>query len=257
MTLPNIKDKIRKALQKSDLKTGLNHFLAAVKSNTELSNSIILQQSRLNSLKKDQRINIISFDNARRTENQIMYAVLSMVDDLEQADLKTDVLQGDGDWNLPSEEPKKDGPLKLFISYSHKDESFKDELKDELIVLERTGKIDIWDDRKLIVGSDFDKEILHQLEVADVVCLLVSRNFIRSEYIWSKEMKKAIQRHEEGTAKIAPIIISRVPNFNILPFANITALPTDAKPITTWEDPNAAWENVGYGITALINALKS
>ncbi len=88
MTLLEIKSKIEDAVQKADLKAGLAHFLAAVKTDSRLHNDIILQQSRLNSLKRDQRIGIISFDNAKRTENQIKYAVLSMMEDLEQEDIR-------------------------------------------------------------------------------------------------------------------------------------------------------------------------
>lgn len=139
-------------------------------------------------------------------------------------------------------------PLKLFFSYSHEDESFKNKLNKHLKMLQRLNVISAWQDRDISAGSEWEAEILGNLEQADIILLLVSDNFLASDYCWDKEMERALQRHEEGTARVIPIILKPVDGWYQAPFGKLQALPKDAKPITLWSNEDEAYTNIATGI---------
>jgi hypothetical protein len=117
-------------------------------------------------------------------------------------------------------------------SYSHKDESFKGELHTYLAPLRREGRIEVWQDREILPGSEFDKDIANALDKSDIIILLVSANFIESEYCWSTEMRRAVQRHDEGTTRVVPVIIKPTADWKKAPFGKLSALPRDGLPVT-------------------------
>jgi len=139
-------------------------------------------------------------------------------------------------------------PLKLFFSYSHEDETFKNKLNKHLKMLQRLNVISAWQDRDISAGSEWEEEILGNLEQADIILLLVSDNFLASDYCWDKEMERALQRHEEGTARVIPIILKPVDGWYQAPFGKLQALPKDAKPISNWSNEDEAYTNIAAGI---------
>jgi hypothetical protein len=70
----------------------------------------------------------------------------------------------------------------IFFSYSHADAEFRDQLEKHLAILKRQGRIDVWHDRKIVAGDKLDDRISEHLEKADIVLLLVSSDFLASEY---------------------------------------------------------------------------
>ncbi|MBK6995558.1 MAG: toll/interleukin-1 receptor domain-containing protein [Lewinellaceae bacterium] len=83
-----------------------------------------------------------------------------------------------------------ENPLKVFISYSHKDEAFKSRFDTALKPLKRLELIDVWQDRLLLAGEKFEQSIFSEISKADIVCLLISPNFIESEYCFPKKWKQ-------------------------------------------------------------------
>jgi hypothetical protein len=148
-------------------------------------------------------------------------------------------------------------PIRLFISYSHKDEDFKKDFEDELIVLKRTDQVDIWQDRELLAGADFEKDIFKNINSSQIICLLVSKNFAKSDYCWSKELALALERHKNGEIFIVPIIISQLINWYELPFGHLKAIPKDGKPIDKWENKDEAWEDVVKELTRLVDFINN
>jgi hypothetical protein len=144
-------------------------------------------------------------------------------------------------------------PLRLFISYSHRDESYRDELVRHLSSLEREGIIEIWHDRRFYPGTAVDDEIRNQLDSAHVVLILVTADFIASDYCYSKEMHRALERHEWGYCVVVPIVIRPV-DWRHAPFAKLLALPRDGKPVTTWEHQDQAFVDVVAGIRRLVES---
>ncbi|WP_426492208.1 COR domain-containing protein [Hymenobacter sp. 102] len=142
----------------------------------------------------------------------------------------------------------------VFISYSHKDENLKDKLKAHLSTLKRKNIIDIWDDRNIIPGKDFDKEISHYLTTSDIILLLISSDFINSDYCYSTEMNNAVIRHESGEAVVIPIIL-RSCDWTDTPFRKLQGLPKDGHPVTSWSNEDEAFTNVAQGIKKAIESF--
>ena len=137
--------------------------------------------------------------------------------------------------------------VRLFISYAHKDESFRAELDAHLKLLQRIGLVQKWDDRLLKAGEEWKAGIDENLERADMVLLLVSADFINSDFCWKKEMDRALERHEAGEAQVIPVII-RDANWTKAKFATLQALPREGKAVALWPDRDSAWRNVAEGI---------
>lgn len=145
-------------------------------------------------------------------------------------------------------------PLALFYSYSHKDEPWRDELATHLAMLEKKGVIRSWHDRKIVAGDNWKGKIDENLEKADIVLLLVSSNFLASDYCYDIEMKRALERHDKGEACTVPVIISAC-DWELADFARIQALPKDAKPVESWAIRNEAWNDIAKGIRKVATEL--
>jgi len=142
----------------------------------------------------------------------------------------------------------------LFISYSHEDESLRNQLETHLSGLQRQGLISSWHDRRITVGTDVDKSIDEHLDAADVILLLVSPDFIASDYCYEREMKRALQRHSEAKAQVIPVIV-RPCDWHDLPFGKLLATPTDGRAITKWPNIDEAFLDVVMSIKAALKEL--
>lgn len=120
---------------------------------------------------------------------------------------------------------------KVFFSYSHRDEALRDELEKHLSILRRQGFIDTWHDRRIVAGEALDRAISQNLEAADVILLLVSSDFLASDYCYDVEMRHAMARHEAGDARVIPVIL-RPCDWHDAPFGKLLATPPDGKPVT-------------------------
>ncbi|QDV53066.1 toll/interleukin-1 receptor domain-containing protein [Gimesia fumaroli] len=143
----------------------------------------------------------------------------------------------------------------LFFSYSHQDESLRDELEKHLSLLKRSGTISSWHDRRISAGSEWAGQIDESLESADVILLLVSADFVASDYCYDIEMNRALERHSEGTARVIPVVLRPV-DWHSAPFAKLQALPRDAKPITEWPNRDSAFQDVARGIREIFESQK-
>jgi serine/threonine protein kinase len=147
--------------------------------------------------------------------------------------------------------------IKVFISYSHHDRSYRTKLDDYLKNLERNYPTASWHDGEISPGIDFAKEIEKNLREAHLILLLVSQNFIASDYCHDKEMKEAMARHEAQEARVIPIILQPAQwKGDDTPFGKLQALPRDGKPITKWSNKADAYLNIADGIKqAIIDML--
>ena len=147
------------------------------------------------------------------------------------------------------------GPIRLFYSYSHKDEALRDELEEALALLKRQGLISSWHDRKIGAGEEWKGAIDQNLEEAQVILLLVSSSFLASDYCWDVETKRAIERHDRGEAKVIPVIL-RPCDWHGAPFGKLQALPKDGKAVTSWANKDEAWTDVAKGIRRAIETMR-
>ena len=145
-------------------------------------------------------------------------------------------------------------PVPIFYSYAHADEDLKDKLEKHLSGLRQQGFISEWHDRQIVAGTDWAKAIDKHLNTASIILLLISPDFISSNYSYSIEMQRALERQRTGDAIVIPIILRPV-DWQEAPFAHLQSLPRDAKPITTWQNQDEAFLNVATGIRHTIEKL--
>lgn len=144
---------------------------------------------------------------------------------------------------------------KLFFSYCHADEALRDRLEVHLSLMKNQGLIETWHDRGITAGSNVDETIDENLESADVILLLISADFIASRYCFAIEMKRALQRHDEGTARVIPVILEPC-DWHTAPFGKLLAVPKDGKAVTTWPNQAEAWMDVTRQIRKAIEELE-
>ena len=156
------------------------------------------------------------------------------------------------------EEQVSENIIKIFYSYSRKDLEMRNTLEDHLAALREANKISTWHDLQLEAGTAWEPAILNKLDTADIILLLVSRNFIASKYCYGTELKRAIARHNDGTARVIPIILSPCDwNHPDVPFSKLNVLPTHANPIKSWTDPDDAFTIVARSIRETVDQLRA
>ena len=144
--------------------------------------------------------------------------------------------------------------MKLFYSYSHKDEKFREELEKHLSVLKEKGHIEEWHDRKISAGQDFQKEIDQNLKDADIIALLISSNFLSSRAC-KKEMRDALNLRKRKSATVVPIIV-RSCDWKSSDIGRLQVLPKDGKSVSDWSDWDAAFLNVVEGIKVIAKEME-
>jgi internalin A len=144
--------------------------------------------------------------------------------------------------------------LSLFISYSHEDERFRDELRGALTAYERMGQLTIWDDTKIVPGQKWEPELLGKLEQAEIIVLLLSNDFISSDYCYLKEMAIARERDKAGVCAIVPIVV-RACQYTKLELGDIQAILPGGKPIKQHKDRDAAWLEVTKQLDRVIPSV--
>src|SRR5438105_130932 len=146
-------------------------------------------------------------------------------------------------------------PLEVFCCYARKDQSLLNELKIHLSPLQRRGLITIWSDVDIDAGAVWEEEIHKHLNTAQMILLLISPDFMASEYCYSKEMQRAMQRHEQQEAHVIPILL-RPTYWKGTPFAKLQMLPTNAKAVTSWHSEDEALYDVVEQISTVVKALR-
>lgn len=145
--------------------------------------------------------------------------------------------------------------VRVFISYAHKDEQFKDSLVEHMSGLVRADIVSEWNDRKIVPGQDWSEEISENLASSEIILFLISSSFMNSEYCMGVEVKKALSMHMEGSAQLIPIVVRAV-DWSDSELSKIQSLPKDVVPITSWNNEDEAWVNVIGGIKKYIQEFK-
>ena len=143
----------------------------------------------------------------------------------------------------------------IFFSYAHKDERLRNELAKQLSYLKREGLIDEWHDRLISPGKEWVNEINLHLNTAHIILLLVSADYVASDYCYSYEMRRALERQETGEARVIPVILRPV-EWKDMPFSKLQALPKNGKPVTTWANIDQALLDVAQGIRRAVKELR-
>jgi formylglycine-generating enzyme required for sulfatase activity len=132
-------------------------------------------------------------------------------------------------------------PLKTFIIYARKDESFKDDLLLHLRgTLVATKHLQVWEDGDILPGEDWEKKIEEQLEAADLFLVLLSIHSLTSTFIQKKELLRALERKQ----RIVPILVRSCLWQTNPVFRGLQGLPKNMKPVASFTDPDDAWTEV-------------
>ncbi len=147
--------------------------------------------------------------------------------------------------------------LKVFISYAHEDEKYKDKLYTQLAVVRRLGLIETWDDRQIDAGANWRAAIEEALETCDVALFLVSDDFIASDFINSVELTRLLKRREEEGTLLVPIIVRPCAWQHLEHISNLQVLPKDGRPIITFPvdtgERDEAWTDITERLTQWAN----
>ena len=143
-------------------------------------------------------------------------------------------------------------PVTIFFCYAHEDEHLLNKLKAQLRPLQRRNVIDVWYDRNISAGTEWEHDIDQHLNSAQIILLLVSPDFMNSDYCYGIEMQRALERHERKEAVVIPIILRHV--YWQEEFGKLQVLPTDAKPVIDrhWHSIDEAFLDIVDGIRKVI-----
>jgi len=144
--------------------------------------------------------------------------------------------------------------VKVFFSYSHNDETERNELEKHLAILKRQGLIETWYDRRILAGKDLNKEIDQNLLESNLFLLLVSPDFLASDYCCSNEMQKALEMRSQGIAWVIPIILEHC-DWKNTPLKDLRACPQDGKPVSDYPNPNKAFNEIVQEIRKVIDEI--
>ena len=142
-------------------------------------------------------------------------------------------------------------PITVFISYSREDQNLRDQLETHLSLLHRQGLISSWHDRKVGAGEDWAGQIDTYLNTAHIILLLISSDFMASNYCYNTEMMRALARHEAAEARVIPVIL-RPADWKSVQLGKLQALPRNAKAVTTWKNQDEAFLDITMGIRDIV-----
>jgi tetratricopeptide (TPR) repeat protein len=150
--------------------------------------------------------------------------------------------------------PEKE--LNVFYCYAREDQSLSQKLEQHLSNLKRLYHLNTWFDRQILPGDNWAEVIEKNLNSADLILLLISPDFMASDYCYSQEMKRALTRHAQGEVRVIPILLRPV-HWKNAPFSFIQMLPKDALPVTLWLNLDEAFYDIVLGIEKVIKNLLS
>lgn len=142
-------------------------------------------------------------------------------------------------------------PIQLFFSYAHEDQALRDELEKHLASLKNQRLIVGWHDRDINAGKEWQHEIDMKLQSSQIILLLVSPDFMNSDYCYGTEMMRAMARHEANEAIVIPIILRPV-DWEDAPFSKLQALPTEGKPVTSWLNRDEAFLGIAKNLRKVV-----
>ena len=154
--------------------------------------------------------------------------------------------------------PPPPGSIEVFFSYAHEDEPLREKLVKALAVLKRQGVIRDWHDRQITAGTELNGAIDEHLNSAGVILLLVSPDFIASDYCYDTEMTRALERHDRGEARVIPVILRPTEGWQgaATPFGKLLAVPTDGKAVTLWPNQDEAFADIARQIRRAVKELR-
>jgi TIR domain len=143
--------------------------------------------------------------------------------------------------------------LQLFISYSHVDSELVDRLRTHLTILERQNAVKVYDNKVLSAGQEWELALRVKLQQSDIVLCLISADYLASDFVF-QEISFAMELNVSRGARIIPVIL-RPCDWTSSPLARFQALPTNARPVTQWQDQDEAFQDIVRELRKVIQRL--
>lgn len=144
--------------------------------------------------------------------------------------------------------------IEIFFSYAKKDSQLRDKLADHLSNLKRRQVITAWHDNEISAGTERVTAIEEHLNSADIILLLISADFMASEELWERDVKRAMARHDQKEARVIPVLLRNC-DWQGAPFSHLQPLPRDGRAIKTWSDEDTAFTEVVQDIRKAIEQM--
>ncbi|HJQ68952.1 MAG TPA: TIR domain-containing protein [Blastocatellia bacterium] len=154
--------------------------------------------------------------------------------------------------------------IRLYYSYDSEDDRLQAELQKHLAVLKRSQQIMEWGCRDIKAGQEWRRQSNDNLDNAQIILLLLSPDYLASDYLFEYEMTRAIEKHRAREARVIPVIlracdwqnarVGKPPND--ISLGDLEALPKEAKPVTKWTNRDEAFCDIAGGIREVITELK-
>src|SRR5258706_5594666 len=147
-------------------------------------------------------------------------------------------------------------PVEVFYSFAEADAPLLEQLEHHLSVLRYEGSISTWHKRQIVAGSDWQVELDRHLNTASLILLLISSDFLASDYQYGVELQRAMERHNENEARVIPILL-RPCDWKGAPFEMLQAVPRNGIPLTLWRNLDAGFTEVAKEIRMALQTLPS
>src|SRR5437762_4454577 len=159
--------------------------------------------------------------------------------------------------SLTPGQSQETAPIEVFYSYARKDETLRNELEKHLSILQRQGLISAFHDRQIIAGTDLAQAVDTHLETASLILLLISPDFLASDYCYGIEMQRALERHQANEARVIPILLRPV-SWEGSPFSILQVLPSNGIALTSrqWHSLDEAFTDVVKGIRGALRDVR-
>jgi hypothetical protein len=220
------------------------------------------RKNQSNKSKFESTTDLIAYPSAKRPSDNIHQVKIDQLNRISQTDrnkriyTRNSVGQSIQEDNVKNKTRLNVPSLKIFYSYAEKDEPIRIKLEKHLAMLRREKIITDWHFRKISAGTDLDHEIDIHLSSSQIVLLLVSADFLASDYCYDVELKKAMKLHKSGKTRVIPIIV-RPCDWHNAPFGKLEALPKSARPVLKWKNQDDAFLSIEIGIRKICYEILS
>lgn len=248
-----IAQQIRQYVENNRLEEALDLLLDHAGSQTALRDEASILKSTLAKVAREKRIGAMDFGEYSRETVRISAAILDLARQLPRPSAPEPIKPANPATapEVPAAAPKR--PYRVFVSYAHEDEAHMKKMRAHLRGLELDGMLKIWVDEDILTGEAWAEEIQKQIDQADIILLLMSPDFVNSDFIHRVELKQALERKVAGRSLVVPINLRRValPEF----LSRLQYTPRQAPVASTPEsDQDEAWYTVAQDIKRLIKS---
>ena len=144
----------------------------------------------------------------------------------------------------------------MFIAYSRNDADIRNRIDAHLTPMKKNNLIETWYDGLIVPGEVWNDEIKKYLEISDIILLLISIDFIASDYCYNVEMERALKRHDNAEAVVIPILVSHC-DWKETPISKLQILPRKGLPVSSWNDKDEILTTIAHEIKRIVNKLNT